>query len=556
MIKKICPIIKTKKIAILSLLTVLVLSMFVLYTPKPQGSNIEDSFSAVRASEHIAVIAREPHSYFDRDALSDVRDYVANITSDYLGAGNVTRMPYSNEEMKVSLGDKVSDDHIYGIENILATIPGSNPSGVGIMLVAHFDSRGHVGRAGELGESYGAMDDGYGVSSMLELAYLLKDSNPVNSIHFLFTDAEEVGLYGARMAALDSSIMGKTNFVINLESRGAYGPTYMFETSNNNKKVIDLYKKARLPITYSMATAVYSVMPNFTDFTPFIDEGVAGLNFATLAGLDYYHSPLDRYENIDQSSIQHMGVQVEPIVREYMNDVKYSEDNYFEANQNQVFFTLLPNVLVAYSETMAMIFSLMLLIVFILLVFYLVKTKKVNKNILKHELPKVMLFSLLVIIIGYIFSNIIAFLGKTNFNIVYTRVSGANVPTLIFMILITLVLIKKIAKANINNILLLGIGINLLLAVVTTFTLSGASFLFFVTALFGTLSLFVSNYKNKYLKHSVYVVSYAIMLFMIIPLLYSFYMALTVGGVAILVVLMLINGAVSVPLILKQFSLY
>ena len=43
------------------------------------------------------------------------------------------------------------------------------------------------------------------------------------------------------------------NFVVNLEARGIKGPALMFETSSNNEKVIDLYKKANLPVSYSLA---------------------------------------------------------------------------------------------------------------------------------------------------------------------------------------------------------------------------------------------------------------------------------------------------------------
>ena len=44
------------------------------------------------------------------------------------------------------------------------------------------------------------------------------------------------------------------------------------------------------------------------------------------------------------------------------------------------------------------------------------------------------------------------------------------------------------------------------------------------------------------------------MLLMMIPILYSFYMALTVGGVAILLVLLMINGVVTFPIIINQFK--
>src|SRR5690606_40832896 len=72
---------------------------------------------------------------------------------------------WSSDVCSSDLADGVN----YPIENVVGILPGVNPEG--IMLVSHYDSRGHVGRTGEQGRSYGAMDDGYGVSTMLELAY-------------------------------------------------------------------------------------------------------------------------------------------------------------------------------------------------------------------------------------------------------------------------------------------------------------------------------------------------------------------------------------------------
>lgn len=543
---------KNKKSFIIVFGLVLVLSMFVLRTPKPSNEN--NKFSSIRASEHIKEISKEPHSYYDRDELERVRVYLEDTLIDYLGASNVITTHYDINQMKAVIPSEKHHTIEYPIDNILAKIPGTNPEG--ILLVAHYDSRGHVGRAGELGRSYGAMDDGYGVSALLELAYIFKDLNPTNSIYFLFTDAEEVGLFGAYMAASDSNVMKNVRFVMNLESRGRYGPTYMFETSKNNAKVIDLYKKADFPITYSMATAVYSVMPNSTDFTPFLPTGVPGLNFATLAGLDNYHSPLDAYEHINQSSIEHMGVQVEPIVREFVSDAKYISDDYFKANNDKVFFTLFAHVLVSYSQVVAVLLIILSLVLLIGLIVYKVMKKELTKGIVTKDLPKALLLTLILVVSGYLFSNVVAFLGKVPFKITYTRVSGADYPTLIFMLVIAYLLFKKINKTNKENVLLIGIAFNTLLGLLTTFFLPGASFLFTITSLVGLFVIVVNTFiKDKLTKQILLPLSYALLMFIIIPLLWSFYMALTVGGVAILVLLLVINGGVLAPTILYHKDL-
>lgn len=540
-----------KRIIIISLLIGLMLSMFVLDTPKPVNSDVSNKFSAIRAQEHIEVISRKPHSYYDRDELEEVRDYLKDTLTTYLGSENLKSYHYTVDELKDGVLDRSKDKVEYPIENIMGVIPGVNKEG--ILLMAHYDSRGHVGRQGEMGRSYGAMDDGYGVASLLELAYILKEEKPLNSIYFLFTDAEEVGLFGASMAAKETEIMTNAKFLINLESRGQYGPAYMFETSKNNKKVIDLYKHAKMPVTYSMATAVYSVMPNFTDFSPFIDAGMPGINFATLAGLDYYHSPLDRYENIDITSVQSMGTQTEPIIREFMNDAKYIENGYFDSKSDQVFFTLFTGVLISYTQTFAVIFAVLLLIGFI----YLVVMKNYKKEVFTDTLPKGLLLSGVLIIGTLLFTVLTALIEKVDFSITYTRINGIDSFAFIIMVLITLVIFKKLHnKKHYNNTLLIGIGLNTILTLLTTFFLPGASFLFAFTALVGIISFIVQKLEiNKIYKHITYIASYTLMLLLIVPLLYSFYMALTIGGLVILVFLLLINGIVTMPIISNHLEL-
>lgn len=544
-------ILMAKKFFILELFIMLLLTTFVLYTPKAVDSKVETKFSAVRAQAHIKEISKEPHSYYDQVELANVRSYIIDTLNTNLGASNVSEVRYEKEFVKQELNELVP----YDIVNVLGKLPGKSDKG--ILLVAHYDSRDHVGRYGELGRSYGAMDDGYGVSSMLELSYILKDLNPENSIYFLFTDAEEVGLYGAKLAATDKTLMDNVRFVINLESRGRYGPSYMFETSKNNHKVIDLYKKAKLPVTYSMATAVYSVMPNFTDFSPFIDRGLPGINFATLAGLDNYHSPLDSYENINISSIQHMGVQVEPVVREFISNSKYVEDNYFVSNSDQVFFTIFAGVLISYSNTVAIILLIVAIIFTILLFTFLALDKGFSINIVKSTLPKGLLLAFVLIISGYIFSNIIAFIGKVPFNITYTRVlsSLSDIPSLIFLVVIVLIYTVYISKSKLNDILTIGITLNLLLTLITTIFLPGASFLFLTATMFGIIGISMDKISNKITKKAILLFSILFQLLIIIPLLYSFYHALTIGGIMVLVILIVINGLVTIPLVLKNLNL-
>ncbi|MCV2232331.1 M28 family peptidase [Paracholeplasma manati] len=529
-----------KKVALWTLVVSLFLSLFVLYTPKPKMS--DGSFSAVRALEHIEVISREPHSVFDPVAHEAVRQYIKNTLIDYVGAGNVTEYNYTKEEL--------NEGTEYDIQNVLGVIPGETE--VGIMLVGHYDSRGHIGRYGELGRSYGAADDGYALGTMLEIAYLYKDANPKNSIYFLFTDAEETGLYGARMISTETELMDKIGFIINIEARGVSGAAYMFETSSNNLKVIDFYRKANLPVSYSLATAVYQVMPNYTDFTEFLSIDKQGINFAVLEGLSHYHTPLDNYLEVHVSSIQHYGEQIEPLVKTYAMDEAYGDVDYFVSNQDAVFFTLFANVFVSYSETLANIMHIVTLLLFIGLVVWLYRQKAVEPGKVLHYTTRFLLVFVGFIVVAYGFAQLMALFGRTPFSLTYVRMNGSELPTLLFMILLIGIgyqyyTVKVNTLEKMRAFLIFGIAFHLLLALITGFVLSGASFLFFVPSLLGVVSLYVSKTDYVWVKHGVYGLTTVVSILLIVPILYSFFLALTVGGTPILVALLFIHLTVLLP---------
>jgi hypothetical protein len=525
------------------------LSLFVLYTPVPTAD--ESGFSAVAAASYISEISREPHSVSDEDAHERVRLYLKGQLEEFVGAANVVEMNYAKED--------VDPDCEYDIKNLLATIPGQ--SDTGMLLVAHYDSRGHIGRAGELGRSYGAADDGYGLATLLEIARLYGQRDNENSIYILFTDGEETGLYGAIMAAQETSLMDKVGFVINVEARGVQGAAYMFETSTKNDAIIDFYRQAQLPVSYSLATAVYTVMPNMTDFTAFLAVGKQGLNFAVLDGLYYYHTPFDNYTNINLSSIQHYGSQIIPMVEEYVTNSAYADVDYFIGTQDSVFFTLLPNVFVSYSETLAIVINLVLIALFLGLAVFLAIKHQVKVLTLLKQFGFVLASIIVVAVIGLFLSKLIAFFGQTTWSLTYVRMQGTEIPTILIM-LATLTgfsfLIKRFLKKREEKVALMlsGIAVNLLLATVTGFVLSGASFLFMIPALIGLISLAVDTFvKNQVVKHIALSQNLFWNILLMVPILFSLFLALTVGGLLALLVILTLFASIMLPAAFLQLEI-
>src|SRR5262249_11295490 len=170
------------------------------------------------------------------------------------------------------------------VENILARIHGTSNT-KSVLLVAHYDSAP---------TSYGASDDGSGVATLLETARALKTISPLKSdIVLLFTDAEEVGLLGARAFVEDKEAIKEIGVVLNFEARGNSGASIMFETSDSNSQIIDAFANANpRSVTTSFSNEIYKRLPNDTDFSIFKKAGLEGLNFAYIKGLAYYHTTL------------------------------------------------------------------------------------------------------------------------------------------------------------------------------------------------------------------------------------------------------------------------
>jgi hypothetical protein len=192
------------------------------------------------------------------------------------------------------------------VTNIIAELsPGQKDNTAkAILLMAHSDS---------VAAGPGAADDGSGVAILLETIRALKarSAAATHPVIALFTDGEEAGLLGAAFYLRDARARARIGAVINVEARGNQGPSYLFQTSAGNSKLIDLYAGSVTHYaTSSLYGEIYKRLPNDTDLTPMLELGVPAYNFAFLGNFAQYHTPLDRRENIDPRSLQQQGENV------------------------------------------------------------------------------------------------------------------------------------------------------------------------------------------------------------------------------------------------------
>lgn len=528
-------------ILFLSIILSIVLGVTSLYTPRPKS---EDSgFSTEIAKEHIKEISKEVHSIQEPEALGRVREYILNELKE-LGL---------EPEVFTYEGVESSKGGIYDINNIYAKIDGKNgEDGSYIMLASHYDSSPKK-RSGEDGESKGAADAGYGVSTILEIVRIIKESGQEleNGIKILITDGEEMGLMGAKEEMNNNfDLYENVNFVVNLEARGIKGPALMFETSNNNKKVIDLYKKANLPVSYSLAADVYNKMPNGSDFTEFKNAGLPGINFAVLNDLDYYHTKNDNYDNISDTSIQHYGEQVLPIVQEYVYNAKYGQADYFQSNQNSVFFTLLPNVFINYTSLIATILAVISLIALVVIM----RNLKVNAKMVVKWIAVWTGLALASTAIGIAISYIISMVSGIEFKITYMpRITGSDFIVLMAVILTSVLVVllsKKLAKnrEDLESMLFGGLWFNEFLLVIFMIALPGGSYLFLWPVIMTLISIILTK---KFKNQNMLLIATMFTIVMYVPVIYNIYIALTIGALGVVMLLTLMYLSTIVPLVLN-----
>jgi hypothetical protein len=192
------------------------------------------------------------------------------------------------------------------VRNVIGVLPGLNRKAPALLLMAHYDSAPN---------SPGAADDIAGVSSLLEIARLLVATGPhKRDVIFLCTEGEEAGLLGADAFFRGDPLRPHVGLVINMEARGDAGRTAMFQTGPNNGALIALYAKAaQRPFANSLSGFIYKLLPNDTDFTYAVRQGVSGLNFAFLGDPLAYHTPLATPAHLSVASLQNMGDQAAPV---------------------------------------------------------------------------------------------------------------------------------------------------------------------------------------------------------------------------------------------------
>ena len=257
-------------------------------------------FSAARAYKHVEAIARAPHPPGTAEHAR-VRAYIV----DQLCALKLD----VHEQEAVATSKTKRGLTLASVVNIVGYRKGASPKpGPPLLLMAHYDS---------VPTGPGAGDDAAGVAAILEALRALGSQRLENDVYVVITDAEELGLLGAKawFASEEGKKLGK-GVIINLEARGGSGPVFMFETGATNRRLVQhLSQATEYPAASSLMYNLYKLLPNDTDMTVAKAAGWNFLNLAMVASWQSYHTARDTPANLSQSSLQHYGEYLLPLLK-------------------------------------------------------------------------------------------------------------------------------------------------------------------------------------------------------------------------------------------------
>jgi peptidase M28-like protein len=253
-----------------------------------------DVFSAERALTHLPIIASEPHPQ-GSPAQVRVQGYLV--------------------QQLTNMGLEVEIQRTGGLQNVLARLRGSNPTGA-IVILTHYDT---------VSNSPGAGDNSSAVSVLLEIMHSLSAGPALrNDVIALFHDGEEYGTFaGTRAFVREHPWMKNVRVAISIDGAVAgFISTNEVGPQNNGWLVQALDRAYTGGLWLSMSGG------GIYNSTPFREAGIPVLALEDNYPFWQRHTAEDLPAIINAGTVQQMGEQTVAITRELGNlDLVMSKSN-------------------------------------------------------------------------------------------------------------------------------------------------------------------------------------------------------------------------------------
>jgi hypothetical protein len=158
--------------------------------PPPERVDFVDSLVAAVSSQNLFLSVEALAGVHSRHVNSaSIQQAAELIFSGFQSAGGRLNVAYDEFELEY---DEIASNQ----RNVIARLPGSDPSAGVIVIGAHYDARVED-ISDAVARAPGADDNASGVAALMEMARLLANETPVASIDFVAFAAEEIGTAGS-----------------------------------------------------------------------------------------------------------------------------------------------------------------------------------------------------------------------------------------------------------------------------------------------------------------------------------------------------------------------
>lgn len=271
------------------------------HLPRPVPASAPDSvFSSARALAQLVEVSQRPHPTGSPDQERVLGYLVGRLRSLGLEPDVQTTTSYVRDSLTVRAAT---------VRNVVARVPGSGSTGA-ILLNAHYD-------AAPL--SPGGADDGVGVATVLEtVRAALAAPRLRNDLIVLFTDADELGLFGSRAFAASHPWMADVALVLSVQARGGAGPSIPFLTGAENGRLVDALATTH-PNTAvsSLGRALREHAVESAPDDPLLRGGLPEVSLVALGGEALQHQTRDTRDRVSEQTLQQGGDQLLTFVRRF-----------------------------------------------------------------------------------------------------------------------------------------------------------------------------------------------------------------------------------------------
>ncbi len=472
----------------INLISILILIYLAFMPLKPHkvdiNTIIEGRFSIENSIEHLSHITNHPH-------------YTGSQNQKWIKSYLMRELKSLGLDVRIQKTNVANNNNTFTeVENIFTTIKGSDTSAdaKSLLVMSHYDSAPY--------SSLGASDAGSGIVVILEgiRAYLAQKIQPKNDIIILFTDAEEIGLLGAKAFVNRHRLYQNIGAVLNFEARGTAGSSYMFmETNTGNHGMLEVFKKANVQLgqSNSLAYSIYKMLPNDTDLTVFREDiDAVGFNFAFIDNHFNYHTQLDNARNLSLDSLAHQALYLMPML-DTLSQIDLST---LRSETDDVYFQVPFWKTISYPFDWAISLSLINLLIFLLVIAHGVKIKKLKmKSMLTGSMP---LFKSLIAsaLLGFTLLKFLYWLHPHYSEILQGFTYNGHIYVVLFALMSVSICYFFYRSASEKHsppeLMAVPILIWIIFGFVFALKLTGAHF-FILISLLGTIALAVNVYSTK-----------------------------------------------------------